>query len=146
MSVRALDRGVGAISTRAEPGLWNALQAGQVHYYSTPPRCPVPQCAVLRGAYSGGSVHDPGEGCFRVLPTALIVYSVDTLRVLTEHSRIRHVMLRNLGVKNAEVITACLRTSRAGRADGPSGHVTYNLFSAAHDFGRGIGLDAPKFT
>ena len=50
-------------------------------------------------------------------------------------------MLRNLGVKNAEVITACLCTSRAGRAVGPSGHVTNNLLSAARDFGRRIGRD-----
>ena len=40
---------------------------------------------------------------YRSPPTALIAYSVDTLRVLTEHSRIRHVTLRNLKVKNDEV-------------------------------------------
>ena len=34
---------------------------------------------------------------------ALIAYSVDTLRVLTEHSRIRYVTLHNLKVKNDEV-------------------------------------------
>ena len=90
--------------------------------------------------------YSPGEGCFGVLPTALIAYSVDTLRVLTEHSRIHHVTLHNLGVKNAEVIMACLRTSWASQADGPRNHVTYNLLSAAHDFGRGIGHDTPKFT